>query len=63
MSNKSRNDSPPAPPEGGDSATPGRQPYRIRPRKVGFGFDIARAKELATEIEDEHILQKLREGR
>jgi hypothetical protein len=36
-----------------------RRRYRLRPRKVGFGFDIARAKVLAGEMGDEQALRKL----
>lgn len=32
--------------------------YRLKPRKVGFGFDIARARELAAEMADEEALRK-----
>ena len=33
------------------------------PRKVGFGFDIAKAGRLAAEMSDEHVLQKLERRR
>lgn len=36
-----------------------RQRYRLKPRKVGFGFDIARARELAAEMSDAEALRKL----
>lgn len=42
---------------------PGRRRYRLKPRKVGFGFDIARAKLLAGELDDEETLGKLRSRR
>ena len=38
----------------------GRQRYRLKPRAVGFGFDIARAKELAAASSEEQVLQKLK---
>ena len=37
-----------------------RRRYRLKPRKVGFGFDIARAKRLAGEMSDEQTLRKLK---
>jgi hypothetical protein len=37
-----------------------RRPYRLEPRKVGFGFDIAAARQLAAEMSDAHALQKLK---
>jgi hypothetical protein len=37
-----------------------RRRYRLKPRKVGFGFDIARARQLAAEMSDERVLQKLK---
>jgi hypothetical protein len=36
-----------------------RRRYRLRPRTVGFGFDIARASSLAAEACDDRIAQKL----
>ncbi len=33
--------------------------YRLRPRKEGFGFDIAHARSLAAEAGDDRIAQKL----
>jgi hypothetical protein len=40
---------------------PARRPrYRLKPRKVGFGFDIARAKSLAGELGDDQALRKLK---
>ena len=36
-----------------------RRRYRLKPRKVGFGFDIARARSLAVELSDERALGKL----
>jgi len=38
--------------------TPRRRRYRLKPRKVGFGFDIGRAKVLAGELSDEETLRK-----
>ncbi len=35
-----------------------RRRDRLKPRKVGFGSEIARAKSLAGEISDEHTLRK-----
>jgi hypothetical protein len=43
-----------------DDRSQGRPPYRLKPRKVGFGFDIARAKELAAALADEQALSKLK---
>ena len=43
-----------------DSARPGRsRRYRLKPRKVGFGFDVADARDLASELSDAHALKKL----
>jgi len=42
-----------------DERAPRRRRYRLRPRKVGFGFDIARAKDLAAELSDEQVLAKV----
>jgi len=36
-----------------------RRPYRLVPRSVGFGFDIAQAKDLAVATADTEILRKL----
>ena len=36
-----------------------RRRYRLKPRKVGFGFDIGRAGQLATEMADAATLKKL----
>ena len=33
--------------------------YRLKPRKVGFGFDIAKAQSLASALSDEQTLRKL----
>jgi hypothetical protein len=43
--------------------TPRRRRYRLKPRKLGFGFDIARAKILAGELSDEETLGKLKARR
>ena len=37
-----------------------RRRYRLKPRKVAFGFDIARARRLAAEMSDERALGKLK---
>jgi hypothetical protein len=39
--------------------TPRRRRYRLKPRSVGFGFDIARARSIAAEMVDEQTLHKL----
>lgn len=49
-------------PEKGER-TPRRRRYRLEPRKVGFGFDIARAKLLAGELSDEETFAKLKARR
>ena len=36
-----------------------RRRYRLRPRKVGFGFDIGDARRLAAEISDDRIAETL----
>ena len=38
----------------------GRRPYRLEPRSVGFGFDIAQAKDLAVAAADAEMLRKLK---
>lgn len=44
-----------------EPARPARQRrYRLKPRKVGFGFDIANARHLAAEMSDERALQKIK---
>lgn len=45
-----------------DQGTPPvrRRRYRLRPRKVGFGFDIASARRLAAEMSDEEVLRRLK---
>ena len=37
-----------------------RRRYRLKPRKVGFGFDIAQAGTLASQMSDDQILRKLK---
>ena len=37
-----------------------RRRYRLEARKVGFGFDIRRAKVLAGDMSDEQTLRKLK---
>jgi hypothetical protein len=34
--------------------------YRLKPRAVGFGFDIARAKDLAAAASDAETLRKIK---
>jgi hypothetical protein len=46
-----------------ESEQPTRPHYRLKPRKVGFGFDIARARSLASETADEQTLRKLKARR
>ena len=44
-----------------ENERPARRPrYRLKPRKVGFGFDIARAPSRAGEMSDEQTLRKLK---
>jgi len=40
-----------------------RRRYKLKPRKVGFGFDIAKARHLAAEMSDEQVLEKLKARR
>ena len=40
-----------------------RRRYRLRPRKVGFGFDIANARQLATEMSDARALHEQKRRR
>ena len=40
-----------------------RRRYRLKPRKVSFGFNIADARQLAAEISDERTLGKLKARR
>lgn len=49
-------------PDGGEQPVRRRR-YRIKPRKVAFGFDIARARELAADMGDQRVLDKLKGGR
>ena len=37
-----------------------RKRYRLKPRKIGFGFDIARAKQIAAEMSDKYALEKVK---
>lgn len=37
-----------------------RRRYRLEPRKVGFGFDVAHAKRLASEGADEQVIRRLK---
>jgi hypothetical protein len=50
-------------PDGGEGRPPRRRRYRLKPRKVGFGFDIARSRRLASELSDERALGKLKARR
>lgn len=40
-----------------------RRRYRLKPRKRGFGFEIARARQLAAQLADDRALEKLKERR
>ena len=40
-----------------------RRKYRLRPRKVGFGFEIAAARQLAAAMSDDRALAKLKTSR
>jgi len=42
-----------------DDGAMARARYRLRPRSVGFGFDIARARTLASDLADRNLLRKL----
>jgi len=42
---------------------PGRRRYRLKPRKVGFGFEVADARKLAARLSDEQALEKLKGSR
>lgn len=37
-----------------------RKRYRLRPRRVGFGFDIAHAKSLARDLAEQETLEKVK---
>jgi len=50
-----------APDEGGRTSR--RRRYRLKPRKVGFGYEIARARQLAAEMSERQALEKLKEQR
>lgn len=39
---------------------PKQKRYRLRPRKIGFGFDIAQAKSLARELAEQETLEKVK---
>ena len=41
-------------------APPRRRRYRLKPRRVGFGFDIERARQLAAQMSDDRTLEKLK---
>lgn len=40
-----------------------RRRYRLKPRKVGFGFAIGSARELAAQMSDDQALEKLKGSR
>ena len=42
---------------------PSRKRYRLKPRKVGFGFDIAHAKQIVAEMSDQQALEKVKARR
>jgi len=44
-------------------ALPRRRSYRLKPRKVGFGFEIARARHLAAQMADDQALERLEGSR
>jgi dephospho-CoA kinase len=46
----------------GREASPRRRRYRLKPRKVGFGFEIARARQLAAQMSDDEALEKLKQS-
>lgn len=39
---------------------PKRKRYRLKPRRVGFGFDIGHAKQIAAEMSDQQALDKVK---
>ena len=40
-----------------------RRRYRLEPRRVGFGFEIARARHSAAEMSEHRALEKLKSQR
>jgi hypothetical protein len=40
-----------------------RRRYRLKPRKVGFGFDLSESRRLAAEMSDAQVLEKLKSQR
>ena len=40
-----------------------RRRYRLEPRRVGFGFEIARARHIAAEMSEHRALEKLKSQR
>jgi hypothetical protein len=50
-------------PDGLDESPATRRRYRLKPRKLGFGFDIAKARGLAAEMSDTATLTKLKAKR
>lgn len=43
-----------------DPKTPKTKRYRLRPRRVGFGFDVTNAKALARELAEQETLEKVK---
>lgn len=41
---------------------PRQRRYRLKPRRNGFGFDIAQARRLASQAADDEVLRKLKGG-
>ncbi len=39
-----------------------RRRYRLKPRKVGFGFEVAQARQLAAQVSDDRLLSKPKAG-
>jgi hypothetical protein len=40
--------------------TSNRKRYRLKPRRIGFGFDIAHAKRIAAEMSELQSLEKVK---
>jgi hypothetical protein len=40
-----------------------RRRYRLKPRKIGFGFEIGCARQLAAQISDDQALEKFKGSR
>jgi hypothetical protein len=43
-----------------DKPASNRKRYRLKPRKIGFGFDIAQAKRIAAEMSELETLEKVK---